>query len=64
MLCVFVFWGKDKKVPPEVVERIKRLLPKEYNVNVSQYWKWTPRHSYEETYRLLCEVIELIVGVK
>ena len=53
---------KDEIVPPEVVERIKHLLPKEKD-NKS-YWVWTPRHSYEETYRLLCEVIELIVGVK
>ena len=55
--------GKDGKVPPEVVERIKHLLPEENTNDVSQFWKWLPRYAYDETYQLLCEVIGAIVGI-
>ena len=29
----------------------------------SQYWKWTPRYSYEKKYELLLEVIGIIVAI-
>jgi len=53
---------EKENLPKEIGENIKSLLPLKNNNN--QIWKYLPRYAYDDVFKLLLEVIDILIKLK